>query len=44
MILISTHAEADYADLIEASPALGFLSKSALSGSAIRDLLQGTDS
>jgi CheY-like chemotaxis protein len=41
MILISTHAEADYADLIEASPVLGFLSKSALSGSAIRDLLRG---
>jgi CheY-like chemotaxis protein len=41
MILISTHAEADYADLIEASPVLGFLSKSALSGSAIRDLLGG---
>jgi len=41
MILISTHAEADYADLIEASPVLGFLSKSALSGRAIRDLLRG---
>ena len=41
MILISTHDEADYADLIEASPVLGFLSKSALSGIAIRDLLQG---
>jgi CheY-like chemotaxis protein len=40
-ILISTHAEADYADLIEASPALGFLPKSALSGSAIHDLLRG---
>jgi CheY-like chemotaxis protein len=40
MILISTHAEADYADLIEASPVLGFLSKSALSGRAIRDLVR----
>jgi DNA-binding NarL/FixJ family response regulator len=39
VILISTHAEDDYVDLIEASPALGFLSKSALSGRAIRDLL-----
>jgi DNA-binding NarL/FixJ family response regulator len=39
MILISTHAEQDYADLIAASPAVGFLSKSALSGGAIRDLL-----
>jgi DNA-binding NarL/FixJ family response regulator len=39
VILISTHVEDDYVDLIEASPALGFLSKSALSGRAIRDLL-----
>jgi DNA-binding NarL/FixJ family response regulator len=39
MILISTHAEQDYADLIAASPAVGFLSKSALSAGAIRDLL-----
>jgi DNA-binding NarL/FixJ family response regulator len=39
MILISTHAEQDYADLIAASPAVGFLAKSALSAGAIRDLL-----
>jgi CheY-like chemotaxis protein len=39
MILISTHAEQDYADLIVASPAVGFLSKSTLSAGAIRDLL-----
>jgi DNA-binding NarL/FixJ family response regulator len=39
MILISTHAEQDYADLIAASPAIGFLAKSALSAGAIRDLL-----
>jgi DNA-binding NarL/FixJ family response regulator len=39
VILTSTHAEQDYADLIAASPAIGFLPKSALSGSAIRDLL-----
>jgi DNA-binding NarL/FixJ family response regulator len=39
MILISTHAEEDYADLIAASPVAGFLSKSALSAGAIRDLL-----
>jgi DNA-binding NarL/FixJ family response regulator len=39
MIMISTHAEQDYADLIAASPAVGFLSKSALSADAIRDLL-----
>jgi DNA-binding NarL/FixJ family response regulator len=36
---ISTHAEQDYADLIAASPAFGFLSKSTLSAGAIRDLL-----
>ena len=34
MILISTHAEQDYADLIAASPAVGFLPKSALSAAA----------
>jgi CheY-like chemotaxis protein len=39
VILISTHAEEDYADLIAASPAVGFLSKAALSASAIRALL-----
>ena len=39
MILISTHAEQDYAELIEASPAVGFLPKTALSADAIRDLL-----
>ena len=38
-ILISTHAEEDYAELIAASPAIGFLSKSELSGGAIRALL-----
>jgi DNA-binding NarL/FixJ family response regulator len=35
VILISTHAESDLADMIEASPAVGFLAKSALSASAI---------
>jgi len=39
MILISTHAEQDYADLISVSPAIGFLPKTTLSASAIRDLL-----
>jgi DNA-binding NarL/FixJ family response regulator len=43
MILISTHAEQDYADLIAASPAIGFVAKTALSGRAIRDLLDGGD-
>jgi DNA-binding NarL/FixJ family response regulator len=41
VILISTHAEQDYADLIDASPAVGFLPKTALSAGAIRDLLAG---
>jgi DNA-binding NarL/FixJ family response regulator len=41
VILISTHSEADFADLIEESPAIGFLSKSALSADAIHELLEG---
>jgi DNA-binding NarL/FixJ family response regulator len=41
VILISTHAEQDYAELIAASPAIGFLPKTALSAAAIRDLLAG---
>jgi CheY-like chemotaxis protein len=39
IILISTHAEQDYADLIAASPAIGFLSKNDLSADAIHALL-----
>jgi CheY-like chemotaxis protein len=39
VILISTHAEQDYAELIAASPAIGFLPKTTLSADAIRDLL-----
>jgi DNA-binding NarL/FixJ family response regulator len=41
VILISTHAEQDYAELIAASPAVGFLPKTALSAEAIRGLLAG---
>jgi DNA-binding NarL/FixJ family response regulator len=41
VILISTHAEEDYAELIAASPAVGFLPKTALSAAAIRGLLAG---
>jgi DNA-binding NarL/FixJ family response regulator len=41
VILVSTHAEEDYAELIAASPAVGFLSKSTLSAGAIRELLAG---
>ncbi|GLY76487.1 response regulator [Actinoallomurus iriomotensis] len=39
VILISTYVETDFAELIAASPAIGFLSKTRLSGSAIRTLL-----
>jgi two-component system, NarL family, nitrate/nitrite response regulator NarL len=39
VILISTYAEEDYADLIGDSPALGFIPKSGLSAAAIRALL-----
>ena len=40
VILISTHAEEDFAELVAASPAVGFLSKSDLSASAIGALLR----
>jgi DNA-binding NarL/FixJ family response regulator len=39
VILISTHAESDFKDLIGASPAIGFIPKSHLSARAIHDLL-----
>jgi DNA-binding NarL/FixJ family response regulator len=39
VILISAHAERDYAELIAASSAVGFLPKTALSARAIQDLL-----
>ncbi|HZA09698.1 response regulator [Mycobacterium sp.] len=39
VILISTHSEQDFAEMINASPAVGFLAKSALSSRAIHDLL-----
>lgn len=42
VILISTHDEQDFAELIEVSPAMGFLSKSALTVDAIRDLVDGS--
>jgi DNA-binding NarL/FixJ family response regulator len=41
VILVSTHAEEDFADLIAASPAAGFLPKSELSAGAIRRILDG---
>jgi DNA-binding NarL/FixJ family response regulator len=39
VILISTHAEQDYTDLLHTSPAIGFLPKSTLSAHAIHNLL-----
>ena len=42
VILISTAAEADYADLIQASPAAGFLAKSELSLHSINRILGHT--
>ena len=39
VILVSTHSEDDLAQLIAASPALGFVPKTRLSAQAIRDLL-----
>jgi CheY-like chemotaxis protein len=41
VILVSTYAEADLAELISLSQAVGFISKFALSPDAIRDLLDG---
>ena len=42
-ILISTHDEAEFADLIAGSPAIGFLPKSELSAAAIHQLLAGAE-
>jgi DNA-binding NarL/FixJ family response regulator len=39
IVMISTRSEEDFADLIESSPAVGFLSKSLLSGAALRALV-----
>jgi two-component system, NarL family, nitrate/nitrite response regulator NarL len=44
VILISTHAEADFLELITDSPARGFLAKSEFSAAAIRRLLEVTAS
>jgi DNA-binding NarL/FixJ family response regulator len=40
IILISTHSAEEFADLIAASPAIGFLPKSTLSARAIEELLE----
>lgn len=43
VILVSTHSGKDLAELIEASPALGFLSKTQLSAKAIFDTIARSD-
>ena len=40
LIIISSHDGDEFEDLLEASPALGFVSKSSLSGDAIRAVLE----
>jgi CheY-like chemotaxis protein len=44
VILISTHPEDDFADLISESPAVGFVSKSELSRCAIEEVLRRSPS
>jgi DNA-binding NarL/FixJ family response regulator len=39
LVMISTYAEDDYADLLAESPVIGFLPKAELSGKAIRRIL-----
>jgi DNA-binding NarL/FixJ family response regulator len=39
VVLISTYAEKDFADLIAAAPAVGFLSKSDLSARTLHEIL-----
>ena len=42
MILVSTHDEQDFAEMITASLALGFVPKSALTADAIRNLVDSS--
>jgi len=44
VILISTHTQADFADVIAESPAAGFLPKAELSAAAIRRIVEGGSS
>jgi DNA-binding NarL/FixJ family response regulator len=41
LVMISTHAGPDYADLVAASPAAGFVAKAELSADAIHRILAG---
>ncbi len=40
LILVSSHAEEEFAELIEASPALGFVAKADLGADVIQELLR----
>jgi DNA-binding NarL/FixJ family response regulator len=42
VVLISAYPEGDFADMIAASPAVGFISKSDVSAGGIRDLLRAS--
>lgn len=42
LILISTHHEEDFAELIASSPAVGFVAKIGLTGGAVRTFLAAT--
>jgi two-component system, NarL family, nitrate/nitrite response regulator NarL len=44
VILISTHSQADFADVIAESSAAGFLPKAELSAAAIRRIVEGSSS
>ena len=43
LILISTHAEDEFVEFIEASPAIGFISKATLSADGIERLVRDAD-
>jgi DNA-binding NarL/FixJ family response regulator len=43
LIMISAHGADDFADLVEASPAIGFLGKPTLSARAIEGLVRAAD-
>ena len=43
VVLISTRAEDDYGELVDASPAVGFISKSELSANAVHELISVSD-
>jgi DNA-binding NarL/FixJ family response regulator len=43
VILISAHPAEDFVDMIDACPAIGFLSKSSLSGRGISELVRKAD-